>query len=191
MSDPSNPSTDDNAEDGTGNNGADVNGVGDERHVCAVCGRILNAYVSPEGDRSWLHTFADLPEDHPAVPVGTDEGITAQSRCDFCSAESPAWELPARSFVLPGLTLGPVDNGSHGNWSACDRCAQLIDRNQWTALRRRALAAWSVSAPGTDIGPASEADGAEVDVGGVDRQLSQLYRLLRCNVTGPLRRSRP
>ena len=173
MSDPFSPSTDDNAEDG----------VGGERQVCAVCGRILNAYVSPEGERSWLHIFADLPEDHPAIPVGLSDGIVPQSRCDFCSAEDPAWELPARSFVIPGLTLGPVDNGSNGNWSACDSCAQLIDRNQWTALRRRALAAWLDSTADRDTGADGGAD--------VDRQLSQLYRLLRSNLTGPLRRFRP
>jgi hypothetical protein len=173
VSNPPSPSTDDN----------DADDVADERRVCAVCGRILNAYVSPEGERSWLHTFADLPEDHPAVPVGLSDGIIALPRCDFCSAEDPAWELPARSFVIPGLTLGPVGNGSHGNWSACATCAQLIDRNQWTALRRRALAAWSDSTTGEDTGADGEAD--------VDRQLSQLYRLLRRNVTGPLRRCRP
>ena len=178
MSDPSGPSSNDNGEDG-----AEGSGVGDAPQVCAVCGRILNAYVSSEGERSWLHTFADLPEDHPAVPVGTGEGIIPQPRCDFCSAEDPAWELPARSFVIPGLTLGPVDNGSHGSWSACDRCAQLIDRNQWTALRRRALAAWSDSATGQDTDP--DRDVAEADL---DRQLAQLYRLLRRNVTGPLHR---
>jgi hypothetical protein len=132
---------------------ADNNGADDERQVCAVCGRILNLYVSAEGERSWLHTFADLPEDHPAVPVGTDEGIVPQPRCDFCSAEDPTWELPSCSFVVPGLTLGPVDNGSHGDWSACDSCAQLISRNQWTALRRRALTAWSQSVTGMALVP--------------------------------------
>ena len=171
MSDPSEPDTGDRA------------GISDQRRVCAVCGRILNSYLSPAGCQSWLHTFADLPEDHPAVPVRLSDGVTAQPRCDFCSDEHPTWEVPARSFVVPGLTSGPVDNASHGNWSACDRCAELIRRNQWTALRRRALAAWSDSAAaaGTGSGPTA----------GIDQQLAQLYRLLRRNITGPPRRSQP
>lgn len=176
VSDPSNPRHSDNRD--STDDGADG-----ERRDCAVCGRILNAYVSPEGERSWLHTFADLPEDHPAVPVGTGE-IIPQPRCDFCSAEHPTWELPARSFVIPDLTLGQVENGSHGNWAACDSCAQLIGRDQWTALRRRALTAWS------DPTMRTRSTGSAV-AGDVDRQLSQLYRLLRRNITGPLRLLRP
>ena len=96
---------DDNSAD---DNSAQDNGVGEERQVCAVCGRILNAYVSPEGKRSWLHTFADLPEDHPAVPVGPGEGIIPQPRCDFCSAKDPAWELarPLLCHPRPHLRAG-------------------------------------------------------------------------------------
>ena len=142
----------------------------DEQRVCAVCGRILNSYVPTQGERSWLHTFADLPEDHPAVPVRAAEGITPRPRCDFCSAEDPTWRLPVRSFVLPGLTAAPVDNGSHGHWAACDTCARLIDGNQWNALRRRALRDWTASSTYPDI----------------DRQLAATYRLLRKNITGPL-----
>ena len=163
--------------------------LGDDgrRRVCAVCGRILNVYVSPEGRRSWLHTYADLPEDHPAVPVDLGDGIHPRPRCDFCDSEQPTWELPARSFILPGPILpmslpgtssGPVENASHGNWAACDHCAHLIDRNQWTALRRRALAAWSDRDDSTQRAA-------------VDRQLGQLYRQLRRHITGPAHRSPP
>ena len=154
-------------------------GDDEQRRVCAVCGRILNVYVSPEGSRSWLHTYADLPEDHPAVPVDLGDGIHPRPRCDFCDSEQPTWELPARSFILPGLSSGPVEDASHGNWAACDRCAQLIERNQWTALRRRALAAWSGRADDSTQRAA------------VDRQLAQLYRQLRRNITGPAHRSPP
>lgn len=162
-----------------------------QRRACAVCGRILNVYISPEGHRSWLHTYADLPDDHPAVPVNLGDGIHLRPRCD---SEQPTWELPARSFLLPGLSLpgpslpglsppgpssGPVENASHGNWAACDCCADLIDGNQWTALRRRALTAWS----GRVDDPTQHAR--------VDRQLGQLYRQLRRHITGPAYRSPP
>lgn len=156
-----------------------VLGDDERRRVCAVCGRILNVYVSPEGRRAWLHTYADLPEDHPAVPVDLGDGIHPRPRCDFCDSEQPTWELPARSFILPGLSSGPVEDASHGNWTACDRCAQLIDRNQWNALRRRALAAWC-----------DRADDPTQQTA-VDRQLGQLYRQLRRNITGPAHRSPP
>ena len=156
-----------------------VLGDDERRRVCAVCGRILNVYVSPEGRRAWLHTYADLPEDHPAVPVDLGDGIHPRPRCDFCDSEQPTWELPARSFILPGLSSGPVEDASHGNWAACDRCAQMIDRNQWNALRRRALAAWS-----------DRADDPTQQTA-VERQLGQLYRQLRRNITGPAHRSPP
>ncbi len=177
---------------------------GDERRrACAVCGRILNLYVSPEGQRSWLHTYADLPEDHPAVPVDLGDGIHTRPRCDFCDSEQPTWELPARSFTLPGLTLpgptmpgptmpgptlaspdlglisGPVENASHDNWAACDRCAYLVEGHQWTALRRRALTAWLHHVDD----PAQQA--------AMDRRLGQLYRQLRRHITGPVRRVQP
>lgn len=166
-------------------------GDDEQRRACAVCGRILNVYVSPEGRRAWLHTYADLPEDHPAVPVDLGDGISPRPRCDFCDSEQPTWELPARSFILPGLSsapvdssgpvdsCGPVDNASHGAWAACDSCAHLIDRNQWTALRHRALTAWSKAVDD----PAQQAV--------VDRQLGRLYRQLRRNITGPARRPQP
>lgn len=193
MSDPLQPGAGPGHGSGSGPGSGSLGGE-EDRKVCAVCGRILNSYDPPEGDRSWLHTFADLPEDHPAVPVPVGAEIIARTRCDFCNDDNPAWEIPATSFIIPGLTVELADitagNGSRGNWAACDPCAQLIARNEWTALRRRVLTAASAHTTGGADGN-STGHSTDGSTGGVDGQLARLYRLLRRHITGPPRQSTP
>ena len=143
--------------------------------VCAVCARVLDR-VERAGDTvGWQHTAADLPADHPAVPVEPGEVHTAL-RCDFCLAEHPGWEIPARAFDYAGAP----DAGSDGDWSACDICAELVRRHRWTALRQRAVAAFVQRhpLPVADTGP-------------VGRALGRLYRQLRENMLGPPRPIHP
>ncbi len=96
--------------------------------ACAVCARVLDAVTTPPkygflGVTSYRHGLADLPEDHPAVPVPPDQVHTA-ARCDFCSADDPAWIVPARSFRLEAVP-------------------QAHSVEAWAALRRRVLAAFA------------------------------------------------
>jgi hypothetical protein len=102
------------------------------RRVCAVCARVLAA---AEVDGRWLydHEPIDSPADHPAIPVEANQ-VEARGRCDFCGDDNPQWMIPARSFRMDGLP-----SVSNGAWAACDRCATLIRRDQWSALRQRSL----------------------------------------------------
>lgn len=112
----------------------------DEHIVCRDCGRVLDWYEDPLGIGGWRHTLMDggAFADHPPQPVPDNE-VEAIYRCDFCSADESVWTLPVASFTLPGLVS---DNfTSDGDWSACQGCGSLIERNQWNALLRRVKAA--------------------------------------------------
>lgn len=142
----------------------------DPRHkVCAVCASVLDHRVP--NDRSepyWAHNLA-VPDDHPAVPVDADE-IHVEWRCDFCYAPELDYTVPARDFSIPELP----DTGSIGDWGACEACAELIRRDQWSALVRRVTASW-YARRGEPMAPGTEAF------------LNRSYRLLRKNIIGPVR----
>ncbi len=132
--------------------------------VCAVCARVLD-YA--EG-RGYFHGFGDNEADHMAVPVVPSE-VKVRPRCDFCYTDESVWVLPARDFVAD------FGYGSQGDWSACECCGRLIDTNQWSRLLRRVVA----SRQARTREPMAELE---------RMALSRLYRKLRQNVTGPLRR---
>lgn len=141
------------------------------RHACAVCGRVLDYFEGADGTEGWRHGMAAPEEDdHIAVPVPADE-IQVRGRCDFCYADEAAWRLPAREvrFEIPGFMGGGMD----ADWAACDGCAKLIERNQWNGVYRRFEESW-VARHG------SIPDQIAVEV-------KRLWRLLRANITGPLR----
>lgn len=71
------------------------------------------------------------------------------SECDFCGSPKIRWAYPADDFTIGavvGITpkegavpkvLQPI--GSSGPWAACDECAAFIERDDYGALRARAL----------------------------------------------------
>lgn len=69
------------------------------------------------------------------------ERITTHPMCDFCGSEDPMWSFPCESFPMStaelGLHAGPTQMSS-GDWSACDTCKELVERDDLTALSRRA-----------------------------------------------------
>lgn len=124
--------------------------------ACAVCGEPVFPGRSGGEIVMWLHRAdlstvwsgnADLtPEeieavrarlgiegtDHVAVPVGIDE-IRGAARCDFCSGPNPDWTLPVEKFEAN------AQQGSSGDWLACEVCARAIKKNQWDKVLRRAV----------------------------------------------------
>jgi putative endonuclease len=137
------------------------------RRVCATCRRVLDA-VTEDGELRWQHVAVDRPADHPAVPV-LPTAIAVRGRCDFCSADDPRWYVPARPFLVDGVSASSSDD-----WAACDECEALIRANRWTALRQRVLQLLAEQHPGTS------ADDAER----LGRSMSHLWRQLRKNITG-------
>jgi hypothetical protein len=137
-------------------------------YICEVCGRSLDLRSDAEG-MALVHTAQDAA-DHEPVPVPMPEGWTG-GRCDFCNGEPPTHVLPARDFAVPGYE---EFGESLGDWAACADCAPLIERNQWSALVRRAADAQCALNPF-----ASRAM--------VERHLTAVYRRLRRNVTGALK----
>lgn len=57
--------------------------------------------------------------------------------CDFCSAPSPAWRYPARTFLA--YCAPPIAGESVGDWAACDSCHALIENDDPGALAQRSL----------------------------------------------------
>jgi hypothetical protein len=58
--------------------------------------------------------------------------------CDFCSSDKPTWDYPAEDCIISPAG-DPTPQHSIGGWLACDECAALIQRNEWTKLARRSL----------------------------------------------------
>ena len=58
-------------------------------------------------------------------------------QCDFCSAPSPVWRYPARSFVA--YCVPNVAGESVGDWAACDQCHRLIETDDARGLAQRSL----------------------------------------------------
>ncbi len=58
-------------------------------------------------------------------------------RCDFCSAPSPVWRYPARSFVA--YCAPNVAGESVGDWAACAHCHVLIETDDRRGLAQRSL----------------------------------------------------
>jgi len=59
--------------------------------------------------------------------------------CDFCSSSPTSLLYACRNFIIPRTKNASFQPGSIGAWSACDRCAVLIDAGRWSRLTDRAL----------------------------------------------------
>lgn len=136
--------------------------------MCIVCGRVLDYWEFV----GWQHSIvSDDPGeiDHPPIPVSPEEaGDQLRPRCDFCYADDPIFRLPARTF-------GQQPSVSVGDWAACEMCARCIEKDAWNSLLRRVVASWEAR-----HGHAMPDDHY--------RGVQRLYRNLRKNVTGSIRR---
>lgn len=152
------------------------------RKVCAVCAAVLDL----QQGKGYAHPISLGPEpDHLAVPVDDTE-VLVNPKCDFCFIDSTEWVLPAADFVMPPANVFQLvgstgDEGvslyeSHGDWGACDPCAQLILGNQWAKVLRRVQAVW----PLVHSGNLMDQEGYV--------STYRLFRELRKNVAGPLMR---
>lgn len=130
--------------------------------MCATCRRVLD-YHSLFG---WQHTEIDSPADHPVVPIPVTAADVA-SRCDFCSGERPEFLLPASDFEVM------KDHMSHGAWSACQYCADLITKGDWAGLVARAASVWARK----ERTPMPQK---------TRNSLTVMFGLLRKHVTGPI-----
>lgn len=135
------------------------------RRVCAVCARVLNTVSLDAGGVGYIHT-QPVDDDHPVVPVLPRE-VEIEGRCDFCNGEMPQWFLPVRTFDT-GISISLDD------WSCCDTCASLLEKDRWTALLRRVKTIWEYRE--------AKKMPAEMEAG-----VSRLYRKVRKNVTGSIK----
>lgn len=138
------------------------------RKVCAVCGRTLTTVENTgTGEITYIHGLQDVlqGEDHPAVPIepGSEQD---RPRCDFCNDEDPTRVVPVRDFGLPSVP----GHTSAAGWAACDTCADLVDRDLWSGLFRRAKVGYEER-----HGPMLPA---------AETALRAMYRDLRKNVKG-------
>jgi hypothetical protein len=155
--------------------------------ACAVCARVLSSITDRVTDEpaAWQHP-ADMiingSDDHPPVPVAFSE-IQVSSRCDFCYLGECEWLVPASDFeygymnkLLAGVA--GTDFGSHGDWSACNICAEMVNRGLWSNLARRAFDAYLTVTEISGRESSPEADAA------VELNIRATYKQLRKHVTG-------
>ena len=67
------------------------------------------------------------------------EPLPGREICDFCCTSPTARLYACRNFVVPRTKHAVFQHESIGAWSACDRCAVLIDAGRWSQLADRAL----------------------------------------------------
>lgn len=140
--------------------------------ACAVCGLVVETVVEGRNGalveyRHTLGTVFDGGDDHPVVPVDYSE-IRVRTKCDFCYTENARWSLPVEDYDMGDR----VENV--GDWSACDRCAALLRKDDWTKLAARAQIFFERA-----HGPIEEGS------------LAALYAVLRQHVTGTVRLTHP
>lgn len=116
--------------------------------ICARCGVALDyeQFDESQPEGRWVHPYAQTlygdaqvrsPADlHEPQPVTADQApVKPKYRCDFCFAQDPAWRYPCRSFDLPN-TPGYA---SYEDWAACDKCHDVIEKQDIDMLVRRAM----------------------------------------------------
>jgi hypothetical protein len=54
--------------------------------------------------------------------------------CDFCLDTRIAWEYPCEQFVIDEIGFG-----SNGEWAACERCSELIEKRLLPLLTLRSV----------------------------------------------------
>lgn len=60
--------------------------------------------------------------------------------CDFCSSPHIRWRYPCQTWTREELSpKGLIDHGYLGDWSACQPCHDLIERDDRDALAQRAI----------------------------------------------------
>jgi len=139
--------------------------------ICKVCRNALSLHINVESGASWHHEFVDqaLDFDHAVEPIDAPDDW--RGRCDFCTAGVPEFVLPVRAFSFPDMP----ERMSSEDWAACAQCAELLDRNSWNGILRRAMISHEIR-----HGVPLSSDQVQL--------LSAMYRKLRKNVTGSLRR---
>jgi hypothetical protein len=65
--------------------------------------------------------------------------LPGREMCDFCCTSPTARLYACWNFVVPRTKHAVFQHESIGAWSACDRCAALIDAGRWSLLIDRAL----------------------------------------------------
>lgn len=112
--------------------------------VCNRCGVALN-YYQPDRelpDGRWVHPESQVRYgdqnlgDHNPMPIPADQAsVVVRYRCDFCFAADPTWRYPCKSFDVKGTH----NYGSYEDWTACDKCHDVIEAGDRDKLVQRAM----------------------------------------------------
>lgn len=118
-------------------------------HICDVCHQPLSYHTASAGgsrESWWEHSHVDalvnLRDDHKPQPVPVVEmpETLIVGVCDFCSGIDPPWAYRVADFDALRSEDGKTVYSSVADWAACDRCADLIDAEDWDGLHE-----WVVS----------------------------------------------
>jgi hypothetical protein len=120
-----------------------------ERHVCAVCRRVLGWFTLTGGQVVFTHADPATDHDPRPVPLRGGESIPV---CDFCGQPHPTWDFPAAAFQELSHPLA-----YWGGWAACDVCHRMITKNRWHRLNQRIWDRYEKTY-GTRVPPAKRAE---------------------------------
>ncbi len=99
-------------------------------------------------------------------------------KCDFCSAQEPAWVYPTRNFVA--YFSPPLVGESVGAWAACEVCHRLIEAGDREGLAVRSLDELIFQWPEAAIAAPA-----------LKGELRRLHELFFANRAGPATRTAP
>jgi hypothetical protein len=70
---------------------------------------------------------------------GAESKALTPPECDFCTDNRVRWQYDCGSFEVPERGIA-----STGGWAACDRCSELVERDDREALAARSMRSWEV-----------------------------------------------
>ena len=104
-----------------------------DARVCAVCSMVLTRVDDRKRGVGWFHP-GGRPSDHAAIPVLPSELATVTITCDFCGdtcgPDDGKFLVPVERFEVP------IIGGTTGDFAACSRCAALVMKGDWEALKK-------------------------------------------------------
>lgn len=90
-----------------------------------------------EDEREFVYHPVHVTLVEPHEEGGTIETALSSPVCDFCFDARVRWEYACATFEIPQINFG-----SENGWVSCDRCADLIDVENWEDLADRSIRSW-------------------------------------------------
>jgi hypothetical protein len=150
--------------------------------ICQVCKSPLTVF-NVNGKEIVTHPPYNTEDHEPVAVQAPGQAEVSEMVCDICTSPNPVWAFPTTAHtrdVQIGSTTWEVNDDAA--WSACNTCAELIDKRDLKGLVRRAIDDAPLTAARVRDFPA---DMREQYRRMMKRQLAELYVDFLNSINGP------